>query len=83
MEVACEGHHRHEGIQKGKTKKHSEITRATTYNTRRARMATIYIYMQCKTTQMGRQGKEKDNECATQRNRMKEQGKGTAIKSNK
>ena len=36
-------------------------TRATTYNARRARKATIYIYKQRKTTQIGRQDKDKDN----------------------
>ena len=50
--------------------------RATAYSTRRARKATVYIYKQCKTTQIGRQGKDKDNECATQRNKMKEEGRG-------
>ena len=39
---------------------------------RRARKATIYIYKWCKTAQIGRQSKDKDNECATQRNKMKE-----------
>ena len=38
-------------------------------------MATIYIYEQWKTTQIGRQSKDKDNECATQRHKMKEEGK--------
>ena len=77
MEVACRGHHRQEGIQEGKhqgTK--TKQTRATTYNMRRARKATIYIYKWCKTAQIGRQSKDKDNECATQRNKMKEEGKG-------
>ena len=36
-------------------------TRATTYNMRRARKATIYIYKWCKTAQIGRQSKDKDN----------------------
>ena len=46
-------------------------TRATTYNMRRARKATIYIYKWCKTAQIGRQSKDKDNGM-----KMKEEGKG-------
>ena len=77
MKVASKGHHRHEGIQERKTKEQkTKQTRATTYNTCRARKATIYIYKQCKTTRIGRQGKDKDNECATQRNKTEEEGKG-------
>ena len=45
VEVACRGHHRQEGIQEGKKQgTKTKQTRATTYNTRRARKATIYIY---------------------------------------
>ena len=45
VEVACRGHHRQEGIQEGKNQgKKTKQTRATTYNMRRARKATIYIY---------------------------------------
>ena len=51
-------------------------TRAATYNMRRARKATIYTCKWFKTAQIGRQSKAKDNECATQRNKMKEKGKG-------
>ena len=40
------------------------------------RQPYTYINKQCKTTQIGRQGKDKDNECATQRNKVKEEGKG-------
>ena len=43
---------------------------------RRPRKATIYIYKYCKTAQIGRQSKDKDNECATQRNKIKKKGKG-------
>ena len=76
MEVACRGHHRQEGIQEGKNQgTKTKQTRATTYSMRRARKATIYIYKWCKTAQIGRQSKYKDNECATQRNKMKEEGK--------
>ena len=46
-----------EGEQGTKTKQ----TRATTYNMRRARKATIYIYKWCKTAQIGGQSKDKDN----------------------
>ena len=77
MEVACRGHHRQEGIQVGEnegTKK--KQTRATTYNMRRARKAAIYINKKCKTIQIGRQSKDKDNECATQRNKNEGEGKG-------
>ena len=52
------------------------MRRVTTYNMRRARKAIIYIYKLCKTAQIGRQSKDKDNECATQRNKIKEEGKG-------
>ena len=77
MGVACRGHHRQEGIQEGKNQgTKTKQTRATTYNMRRARKATIYMYEYFKTTQIGRQSKDKDNECATQRNEMKEEGKG-------
>ena len=77
MKVACRGHYRQEGIQEGKNQgTKTKQTRATTYNMRRARKATIYIYKWCKATQIGRQSKDKDNECATQRNKMKEEGKG-------
>ena len=78
MKVACRGHHRQEGIQEGEKTQGTKTkqTRATTYNMRRARKATIYIYKWCKTAQIGRQSKDKDNECATQRNKMKEGGKG-------
>ena len=77
MEVACRGHHRQEGIQEGKSQgAKTKQTRATTYNMRRARKATIYIYKWCKTAQIGRQSKDEDNECATQRNKMIEEGKG-------
>ena len=77
MKVACRGHHRQEGVQEGKNQgtKTKQI-RTTTYNMRRARKATIYIYKWCKTAQIGRQSKDKDNECAAQRNKMKEEGKG-------
>ena len=34
------------------------------------------MYKWCKTAQIGRQSKDKDKECATQRNKMKEKGKG-------
>ena len=45
VEVACRGHHRQEGIQKGKNQgTKTDKTRPTTYNMRRARKATIYIY---------------------------------------
>ena len=75
MKVSCRGH-RQKGIQEGKNQgTKTKQTRATTYNMRRARKATIYIYKWCKTAQIGRQSKGKDNECATQRNRMKEEGK--------
>ena len=77
MKVACRGHHRQEGIQGGKKQgTKTKQTRATTYNMRRARKATIYIYKWCKTAQIGREGKDKDNEGATQRNKIKEEGKG-------
>ena len=45
------------GEQGTKTKQ----TRAITYNMRRARKATIYIYKWCKTAQIGGQSKDKDN----------------------
>ena len=64
VEVACRGHLWQGGIQKGKKKKKGQKnkqTRATTYNMRRARKATIYIYKWCKTAQIGRQSKDKDN----------------------
>ena len=76
MEVDSGGHHRQEGIQEGGnqgTKK--KQTRATTYNMHRARKAIIFKYKWCKTTQIGRQNNGKDNECTTQRNKMKEEGK--------
>ena len=77
MKVACRGHHRQEGIQEGKNQgAKTKQTRATTYNMRRVRKATIYMCKWCKTAQIGRQSKDKDNECATQRNKMKEEGKG-------
>ena len=77
MEVACRGHHRQEGIQGGKNQgTKTKQTKVTTYHMRRARKATIYIYKQCRTAQIGRQSKDKDNECATQRNKMKEDEKG-------
>ena len=77
MEVACRGHHRQEGIQGGENQgTKTKQTRATTYNMRRARKATIYIYKWCKTAQIGRHSKDKDNECATQRNKNEEGGKG-------
>ena len=44
------------GEQGTKTKQ----TRAITYNMRRARKATIYIYKWCKTAQIGGQSKDKD-----------------------
>ena len=45
VEVACRGHHRQGGIQEGKNQgTKTKQTRATTYNMRRARKATIYIY---------------------------------------
>ena len=73
VEVACRGHHRQERIQEGKNQgTKTKQTRATTYNMRRARKATIYIYKWCKTAQIGRQSEDKDNKCATQRNKMKE-----------
>ena len=53
-------------------------TRATTYNMRRARKATIYIYKWCKTAQIGRQSKDKDNGIKRRRRE-----RGIAIKSNK
>ena len=73
MEVACRGHLCQGGIQKGKKNKEQKQkqTRATTYNMRRARKATIYIYKWCKTAQIGRQSKDKDNGM-----KMKEEGKG-------
>ena len=75
VEVACRGHHRQEGIQEGENQgTKTKQTRETTYNMRRARKATIC--KKCKTAQIGRQSKDKDNECATQRNKMKEKGKG-------
>ena len=60
-------------MQKGKKTKEQKQkqTRATTYNMRRARKATIYIYKWCKTAQIGRQSKDKDNAM-----KMKEEGKG-------
>ena len=63
VEVACRGHLCQGGIQKGKKPrdKNKKQTRATTYNMRRARKATIYIYKWCKTAQIGRQSKDKDN----------------------
>ena len=64
MGVACRGHHRQGGIQEGGKKKKgtkTKQTRATTYNMRRARKATIYIHKWCKTAQIGRQSKDKDN----------------------
>ena len=77
MKVACRGHHRQEGIQGDENQgPKTKQTRATTYNMRRARKATIYIYKWCKTAQIGRLSKDKDNKCATQRNKMKEEGKG-------
>ena len=77
MEIACRGQHRQEGIQGGENQgTKTKQTRVTTYNTRRVRKATIYIYKWRKTAQIGRQSKDKDNECATQRNKMKEEGKG-------
>ena len=76
MKVACKRHHRQEGIQEGKNQgTKTKQTRATTYNMRRARKATIYIHKWCMTAHIGRQSKDKDNECATQRNKMKEEGK--------
>ena len=53
-------------------------TRATTYDMRRARKATIYIYKWCKTAQIGRQSKDKDNGIKCRRRE-----RGIAIKSNK
>ena len=45
VEVACRGHHQQEGIHEGKNQgTETKQTRATTYNMRRARKATIYIY---------------------------------------
>ena len=77
MEVACRGQNRQEGIQEGENQgTKTKQTRATAYNMRRARKGTIYIYKKGKTAQIGRQSKDKDNECATQRNKMKEEGKG-------
>ena len=60
--VACRGYHRQGGIQEGKNQgTKAEQTRATTYNMRRARKAIIYMYKWCKTAQIGRQSKDKDN----------------------
>ena len=77
MKVACRGHHRQEGIQGGKNQgTKTKQTRATTYNMRRARKATIYIYKGCKTAQIGRQSKDKDNGAPHSGIKMKEEGKG-------
>ena len=75
MEVACRGHHREGGIQEGKNQgTKTKQTRATTYNMRRARKATIYIYKWCKTAQAGRQSKDKDNGI-----KIRRRERGTAI----
>ena len=72
MEVACRGHHRQGGIQEGENQgTKTKQTRATTYNMRRARKATIYIYVN------GADSPDrKTKQGQGQRDKMKEEGKG-------
>ena len=75
MKVACKGHHHQKGIQEGKTKKQKRNKPGQPHKIRVGQEGNhIYIYEQCKATQIGRQGKDKDNECA--RHKMKEEGMG-------
>ena len=80
MKVAYRGHHRQEGIQEGekKTKKQKRNKPGQPHIicVGQERQPYMYIYKWCRTAQIGRQSKDKDNECATQRNKMKEGGKG-------
>ena len=77
VEIACKGHYRQEGIRREKPRNKSKRNKPGQphiIRVGRARKATIYIYKECKTTQIGRKGKDKDNEeCATQRNKIKEE----------
>ena len=69
MEVARRGHHLQGGIQEGKNQgTKTKQTRATTYNMRRARKATISM-VQDSPDRKTKQGQG-------QRNKMKEEGKG-------
>ena len=64
VEVACRGHLCQGGIQKGekpRNKNKNKPGQPHRYNMRRARKVTIYIYKWCKTAQIGRQSKDKDN----------------------
>ena len=73
MKVACKGHHRQEGIQEGKTKKQKRNKPGQPHIIRVGQERQPY--KQCKTTQIGRQGKDEDNACAIQRHKMKGEGK--------